>query len=200
MSNPLRTTVWHMRRRNLDPPDPGNDEVGLGAGLEVPHDFFDGLLYVNSGGETSEDEGSDEGDDSDHFPWQEPVNMDEPNQQKKTLDLFSKQICEAVGSNILSQQGATTVLKILHSTVSKYLPTQIRMGVPKDFRTLSKHAGVREPPFTMRHLCPRRRQNKTFEDHHMFSEDPDDAVCPKCNLSTRYLPSSILRPARQVRC
>lgn len=199
IARPFATTLWHLRRRNVLPDaGPAEDHrVGWEAGLEMPDIFFDGVLDVSSDSDVAVSSDEEE-EGPDHFPWEAPQPEPDEVQFAATLKLFAMQICDAVGSNVLSQQGANTVLKILDSTVSKFLPDYIRLGLPRNFIKLQKIAGVRYAPHILRHLCPRRTKNKKFLDHHMFPADDDDPTCPKCSAATRYLPGTSHRPARQV--
>lgn len=142
---PFRTLIWHLRSRRVAPA--GEEPVGVGweAGLDVADDFFDGVLAENT--ESEDDEpvaDAQEPPGPDRFPWD--VDEDEPAEVRyaEALQLFSRQVCDAVGSNVLSQQGANTVMKIMDTTVSRFLPDYIRIGMPRSFEKLTQVAGIRK--------------------------------------------------------
>ena len=82
-------------------------------------------------------------------------------------------------------QGATTVLKIMHTTVLKKVPALLKELIPADARSLVPIGDGEKPKSFMRDFCPFGRKKKG-KHQHMFSTDTTDTFCPKCKADTRY--------------
>ena len=76
-----------------------------------------------------------------------------------------------------SQSNTTLMLKLMHGTLFRYLPREVKIRIPYDARALRLIAGtLHSPTYFFRDFCPK--------DHHMFEEL--DQTCPICQRDTRY--------------
>ena len=148
------------------------------------------LEHDGSEEEDQEDENSEEQEDENSEEDQPDLDnlFPAPEEEDEVADLdafrevqkFASLLLEDIGQNKLSQTAASRVLSSLRDTIGKFLPLPVLDLIPADWRGLGKFQATNcvDPPYVYRDFCP--------EDHHLFSQDPEDEVCPICKCATRY--------------